>query len=288
METKPILSHPLGITHFNHKSEGEQAPLLPSPFIGKSRAHRARNQSIATVIVDRSALFRAGLVHTLAETHFRVAAQCARLDELDRSTFGAGRCCVFVIGLDNPVQEIEVYLSDIRNQFEKSHIIFLGSQVDDSEFNSVIKLGGACYMLKHEVTADTLLRSMELVISGEEVFSHEFMKKLRSEWVHRSRAEVERNPGPGPAQEPSSALPVSEPILSEGRLSNRENAILMGLMQGASNKHIARELKIAEATVKVHVKSVLRKIRVKNRTQAAMWAWSHGAQGNKQATLSVL
>jgi two-component system nitrate/nitrite response regulator NarL len=49
----------------------------------------------------------------------------------------------------------------------------------------------------------------------------------------------------------------------------------MHLTKGASNKHIARELNIAEATVKVHVKSLLRKIRVSNRTQAAMWAIKH-------------
>ena len=54
-------------------------------------------------------------------------------------------------------------------------------------------------------------------------------------------------------------------------LSDRERTILTHLMEGASNKHIARELNIAEATVKVHVKNLLGKIRVKNRTQAAMW-----------------
>jgi len=55
-------------------------------------------------------------------------------------------------------------------------------------------------------------------------------------------------------------------------MSEREQTILMHLMEGASNKHIARELDIAEATVKVHVKSLLIKIRAKNRTQAATWA----------------
>jgi hypothetical protein len=50
----------------------------------------------------------------------------------------------------------------------------------------------------------------------------------------------------------------------------------MHLTQGASNKHIARELNIAEATVKVHVKGLLGKIGVKNRTQAAVWAMGRG------------
>jgi two-component system nitrate/nitrite response regulator NarL len=43
-------------------------------------------------------------------------------------------------------------------------------------------------------------------------------------------------------------------------------------MQGSSNKVIARDLGVAEATVKVHIKTILRKVKVANRTQAAMWA----------------
>ena len=58
-------------------------------------------------------------------------------------------------------------------------------------------------------------------------------------------------------------------------LSSKEESILNWLTRGASNKMIARELDIAEATVKVHVKAILRKTRVQNRTQAAMWAVAH-------------
>jgi two-component system nitrate/nitrite response regulator NarL len=46
-------------------------------------------------------------------------------------------------------------------------------------------------------------------------------------------------------------------------------------MQGASNKMIARELDLAEATVKVHIKAILKKVQAANRTQAAMWAQQH-------------
>jgi two-component system nitrate/nitrite response regulator NarL len=60
-----------------------------------------------------------------------------------------------------------------------------------------------------------------------------------------------------------------------GRLSDREAQILRRLMQGASNKMIARQLGLAEATDKVHIKSILRKVKAGNRTQAAMWAQQH-------------
>src|SRR5262249_6905338 len=61
------------------------------------------------------------------------------------------------------------------------------------------------------------------------------------------------------------------------RLSARQQSILRCLVQGDSNKTIARKMAMAEATVKVHVKAILRKIRVHNRTQAAIWAISNGS-----------
>lgn len=67
------------------------------------------------------------------------------------------------------------------------------------------------------------------------------------------------------------AGPAADPI-DPLILSDREEQILRCLVAGLPNKLIARELGIAETTVKVHVKSVLRKVRAANRTQAAMWA----------------
>jgi two-component system nitrate/nitrite response regulator NarL len=58
--------------------------------------------------------------------------------------------------------------------------------------------------------------------------------------------------------------------------SPRQEAILIGLTKGYSNKMIARTCGITEATIKVHMKSVLQKIRASNRTQAAVWALAKG------------
>ena len=59
-------------------------------------------------------------------------------------------------------------------------------------------------------------------------------------------------------------------------LSNREVEILRCLLDGDPNKVISRRLGIADATVKVHIKAILRKLRVQNRTQAAIWAANRG------------
>ena len=62
------------------------------------------------------------------------------------------------------------------------------------------------------------------------------------------------------------------------------------LIEGASNKCIARKIDIAEATVKVHIKAILRKIRVQNRTQAAIWGINNQSlarpMGNRLPQLS--
>jgi len=70
--------------------------------------------------------------------------------------------------------------------------------------------------------------------------------------------------------------PAVVPRPQDGRaghgLSDREQLILAKLTEGATNKSIANELGICEATVKVHLRTCFRKIGAKNRTQAALWA----------------
>jgi DNA-binding CsgD family transcriptional regulator len=65
----------------------------------------------------------------------------------------------------------------------------------------------------------------------------------------------------------------SSPTINDwDQLSPRERQVAICLAQGVSNKAIARLCKITEATVKTHLKGILRKTRLRNRTQAAVWA----------------
>jgi two-component system nitrate/nitrite response regulator NarL len=63
---------------------------------------------------------------------------------------------------------------------------------------------------------------------------------------------------------------------STASLTDREKAILRCLAQGLSNKLIGRELNIAEGTVKVHVKNLLKKLSFRSRVEAAVWAVGQG------------
>ena len=60
-------------------------------------------------------------------------------------------------------------------------------------------------------------------------------------------------------------------------LTERERQILQCIASGRSNKHIARELGISDGTVKVHVKNLLRKLNLRSRLEAAVWALNHPA-----------
>ena len=79
----------------------------------------------------------------------------------------------------------------------------------------------------------------------------------------------------GAAQTAHSAdLPATAKVMT---LSEREKQVIDGVVKGQSNKIIARECGIAEATIKVHMKTILRKVRCANRTQLAIWALGHAA-----------
>ena len=83
------------------------------------------------------------------------------------------------------------------------------------------------------------------------------------------------NPRHSVALDDRQCLSVRSVGAKDPQLSQREREILLRLAEGESNKQIARLCNITESTVKVHLKAILRKITVHNRTQAAIWADHH-------------
>lgn len=105
-----------------------------------------------------------------------------------------------------------------------------------------------------------LIESIKLVALGEKVFPSQLVEDL-------TRASSSASRGEGKCSAASIGL------------SGRELEILQSLIAGLANKAIARQFGICEATVKVHVKSILRKLGVENRTQAATWGVKNGLAG---------
>jgi two-component system nitrate/nitrite response regulator NarL len=116
--------------------------------------------------------------------------------------------------------------------------------------------GADGYLLK-SISPGALIESLKLVALGEKVFP-----SMLTDFLGAMRA---NNTGAG------ERLRVGDVALSQ-----RELDIIRRLAAGHSNKAIAKDLTITEATVKVHLKAVLRKLGASNRTQVAIWAVQHG------------
>ncbi len=221
-----------------------------------------RNQSVPTIIIDASTLFRAGLTHILSGTRFRIIAGCSRLDQIPPNALNGHRCLV-LISLDKDALAVLSQVPSLKVTHEYLRVVLLSDRFDPEEFLTTIEFGCDGYLLKNEISPDVLLKSLELVLLGEAIIPQGFIHFIRGNARPQPEALSNgKHPETGLNHTPallSVEAPRSDDIV---RLSNRERTILWQLTQGASNKHIARELEIAEATVKVHVKSLLRKIRL--------------------------
>jgi two-component system nitrate/nitrite response regulator NarL len=217
-------------------------------------------------------LFRAGLVHVLADTPFRVVTSCANLAELPARALGKGQC-LLLLGLDTSACSAFSQICNLKTKHRCLRVIMLADRPDPEELLEAIEAGGDCYLLKQETGPKVLLKSLELVMLGGVVIPQGLISLLRN----RGGLQLERDQSPDNSAEPRPECARAQFFVDAAlvaRLSDREQAILSQLMRGLSNKHIARELNVAEATVKVHIKSLLRKTRMKNRTQVAMWGVS--------------
>jgi two-component system nitrate/nitrite response regulator NarL len=123
---------------------------------------------------------------------------------------------------------------------------------------------------------DVLIKSLELVMLGEAVLPSEVLRSILDGSLQRPEQ---------PLHDHAPEDPKSVHWM-DCKLSAKETQVLSHLRDGSSNKIIACKLDITEATVKVHVKAILRKIGAANRTQAAIWATEHMARG--KVTLSKM
>lgn len=140
----------------------------------------------------------------------------------------------------------------IAEQYPEVGIVIITADPGQIAYEQAVEIKARA-VLPNTVSAEALNLTLQLAILGENLF------------LATGEASA--------AMKPVSRPPKQSEVSSH--LSPRETEILRFIKKGFPNKLIARELDVAEATVKVHVKSVLRKIDVGNRTQAAVWAMSH-------------
>ena len=216
--------------------------------------------AIRILVVDDHTLFRRGLTALLSrDPRFDVIGDAADAGEAQRR---AQELRPDLILLDNHLPGVNGVdaLPALREAAPDARVLMLTVSEDEQDLATALRNGACGYLLK-TMEGDALARAIVRAMRGESVVADEMTGKLVA--AYRDAAT------PGPA----AAVPPASPL---AQLSPREQEILRGIARGASNKIIARELGIAETTVKIHVQHVLRKLDVASRVQAAVIATEHG------------
>lgn len=229
---------------------------------GPSQTHYAAQPTVPTFLIEPSTLLREGLKRILAETAYNPVASSGSLNGALSAWSRNDNPFLVILDATRDHGEACSQIQDLKEQWNSARVIMLVDHYDLKQILSAYQAGADAYLMK-SVSCDVLVKTLDLVMLGETVFPSAVLELLRAHALQAGDEEV-RN----------SASVSGQGSQIKG-LSTRETVILRCLMEGDSNKLIARKFDITEATVKVHVKAILRKIRAKNRTQAAIWAASH-------------
>ena len=240
---------------------------------------------LATIVVESRLLIREALKSLMSKHSYHVVFDVASTADIGDATISEEPKLV-ILGAqsaDNALTEA----AGIRKLWPDSKIILLFEYVSPADFQKLLtsEIDGCVPLF---ASPDTLISTLDMIVTRDVRVmvvadaNHPMIQPAQPDESHQS--EIGRSSGrTAPnmktyqlASAPCSSVRLRAPLRDHPALSEREAQILDGLVKGHANKVIARTCDITEATVKVHMKSILRKIRVDNRTQAAIWAMEHG------------
>ena len=228
------------------------------------RAHKS------VAIVGPQQLSREALRHLLETTSFKVSGQGRSFTEANRAEADASAPDLIIHDL-MPERDLEEQLLQIaasRDGAGQAKVVVLADCEAPDILLRLMNLGVESILSK-DISSNVLETALDLVLMGQHLFPTA-VARMRLE----SPPAEDLIPAAPPA--PASARPAAPGPQRAVALSGRERQILRCLMDGLPNKVIARVLEITEATVKVHIKGLLRKTGMTNRTQAAIWAMNNG------------
>ena len=206
--------------------------------------------AIRVLVIDDHTLFRRGVVALLSsDAGLAIVGEAA--DALEGTRLAAAtRPDVVLLDLNMPSLSGLEALPAIKEAAPQAAVVMLTVSEDAEDLMACLQAGASGYLLKN-IEADFLRAAIRRIARGESVMSEAMTAKLVRE--------VQR-----PAEPPKPSL------------SPREQEILALIAKGASNKEAARELGVAESTIKIHVQHILRKLNLSTRVQAAVYATEQG------------
>jgi DNA-binding NarL/FixJ family response regulator len=203
---------------------------------------------IRVLVVDDHALVRAGICAVVAAAE-GIAVVGDAADGREAVTLARGlRPDVVLMDLAMPRLDGAAATREIRAADQAVRVLVLTSFTDEKGIQTALVAGADGYLLKHVPPAELIAAIREIAVGGA---------PLDARAARVLVAEV-RRPRHLPEQ--------------ESGLTGRERQVLTMLHRGCSNRQIGADLNISERTVKAHLAKIYRRIGVRDRTQAALWA----------------
>ncbi len=217
------------------------------------------NSNLSVVIIDDHALFRNGLKQLLTSRDINVVGMSGNpteaIDLINHSQPD-------VVLLDLRMKELSglELLVKIKEVMPTQCVVILTTSVEEQDLMEALRIGAMGYLLK-DMEIDVLEQLLKQAKDGETVVAPDLTSLL-------ARAVVSKDEKP------------SRSVTDTYNLTPREMDILRHIAQGQSNKDIASALGIVDGTVKLHVRAVLKKLKVQSRVQAAVLAISENMFDN--------
>lgn len=210
------------------------------------------SEQIRVVIADDHPIVRQGLEVVLnAQSDMTLVGQATNGEEAVRLARDL-QPDVIIMDLQMPVKDGLTAINEIDRSGISTSILVLTSFPEDDNVFAAIKAGAAGFLLK-DSPPEQLLGAIRTVYRGESALHPTIARKLIQE-----------------IKQPAELPPVEKP------LTPRELEVLQFVAHGLSNREIAEELGVSVRTVTTHVRNILDKLHLANRTQAALYAIEKG------------
>jgi two-component system nitrate/nitrite response regulator NarL len=220
---------------------------------------------IRVLLVDDHALFRSGIKALLSrQPGLKVVGEAGDgLEGVKRAT--ALHPDVVLMDLHMPGMSGREAVKLLAEEVPRARVVMLTVSEDAEDLVETLLAGAHGYLLKN-IDIEFLVQGIRRAAGGDSPVSEEMTGKL----VQGLKATA------------GTAGTAEHGVHDPERLTPREREILARVAQGASNKEIGRDLDLAESTVKIHVRHILRKLNLASRVQAAVYAVEHSI-GSKES-----
>ena len=221
--------------------------------------------TVKVLVVDDHTLFRRGIAAVLAHQEgLEVVGEASDgLEAIEKAREIAPD--VILMDLNMPRCSGLEAIQALQAEMPQINILVLTVSEMETDLFAAVKFGATGYLLK-KAEPEELISAILHIARGEVIVSPLMATKLLTEFkdltAGAEKESVEK---------------------ADADLSPREGEVLQLVAQGSTNKEIADSLFISENTVKTHLKNIMEKLHLANRSQAAAYAVKRGLAGNKEA-----